>query len=607
MRASLKTEFTLAASLLVLAIAAVLSALWARNLTQTLVRQTHERAQLVAQQVFDQARLALHSSPERPRSTEPEEMRRYLRAVFENDAGMQAALTSSVDYWKALDEIAICDSAGVVLASNLPEKVGRVEPRRTEFRDIAEAGWLTQARAIYQRGTFFQVTYPLTLNRQPFGEIRVGLSGTFLNSQLIPQLQTTLGWALVAVLAATLVSSVGSRLALAPLARISQQLDGMSRGEFQTLRLDRTDELGQVSSQIDRLGQELSTYRTGYRSLKDNVDQIMTGLQEGLMLFSRDGHAIMVSPSVEKFLGVKPEALLRRSIQEIFPQGSSVARALGLPQPDLSPVENLEVELEGNPPHRAALSVQIIAERGEKLGALVTLRDLESIERLGSQFEITERLAAISRVTAGVAHEVKNPLNAMSLHLGQLRRKLPPDGNTAQHLQVLENEISRLNRAVDTFRNFTRPVELHLVDTDLHGLVMEVFALARPQAEAGRISIAVEQPQSLPLVRVDRDLLKQALLNLVLNGCQAMPGGGTLTISLRRDDHHVEILVKDTGAGIPPEDRKKIFQLFFSTKPGGSGIGLANTFRVVQLHNGSIDFNSEVGRGTTFRLRLPPR
>ncbi len=607
MRASLKTEFTLAASLLALAIAVILSALWARNLTQTLVRQTYERAQLVAQQVFDQARLSLLSSPERPRSNDPEEMRRHLRAVFKNDERMGAVLTSSVDYWKALDEIAICDSAGVVLASNLPEKVGRVEPRRTELGRIAEAGWLTQARAIYQRGTFFQVTYPLTLNRQPFGEIRVGLSGTFLNSQLIPQLRTMLAWALVAVLAATLVSSVGTRLALAPLARISQQLDQMSRGEFQTLRLGRTDELGQVSSQIDRLGQELSTYRTGYRSLKDNVDQIMTGLQEGLMLFSRDGHAIMVSPSVEKFLGFKPEALLRKSIQEIFPQGSSVARALGVPQAELSPVENLEVELGGNPPHRAALSVQIIAERGEKLGALVTLRDIESIEQLGSQFEISERLAAISRVTAGVAHEVKNPLNAMSLHLGQLRSKLPSDGNISQHLQVLENEISRLNRAVDTFRNFTRPMELRLVDTDLHGLIMEVFALARPEAEAGRISIAVEQPHSLPLVRVDRDLMKQALHNLVLNGCHAMPDGGTLTIILRRDDHHVEILVKDTGVGIPPEDHKKIFQLFFSTKPGGSGIGLANTFRIVQLHNGSIDFDSEVGRGTTFRLRLPQR
>jgi PAS domain S-box-containing protein len=428
-----------------------------------------------------------------------------------------------------------------------------------------------------------------------------------LNSQLIPQLRTTLGWALVAVLAATLVSSVGTRLALAPLGRISQQLDRLSRGEFQSLGLDRSDELGQVSSQIDRLGQELSTYRTGYRSLKDNVDQIMTGLQEGLMLFSREGRAIMVSPSVEKFLGVKSEAFLGRPIQEIFLPGSAVARALGLAHADLSPVENLEIELEGDSPRRAALSVQIIAERGEKLGALVTLRDIESIERLGSQFEISERLAAISRVTAGVAHEVKNPLNAMSLHLGQLRSKLPADGSITQHLQVLENEISRLNRAVDTFRNFTRPVDLRLADTDLHALVMEVFALARPQAEASHVAIVVEQPQALPLVRVDRDLIKQALLNLVLNGCQAMPGGGTLTIRLCRDDHHVEIWVRDTGTGIAPENRKKIFQLFFSTKPGGSGVGLANTFRIVQLHNGSIDFESEVGRGTTFRMRLPPR
>jgi len=220
---------------------------------------------------------------------------------------------------------------------------------------------------------------------------------------------------------------------------------------------------------------------------------------------------------------------------------------------------------------------------------------------------VSERLAALGRITAGVAHEVKNPLNSMRLWLENLKESVPmePDSNGAQAVQVLDKEIDRLDAVVKRFLDFTRPMEIRLEATHLPDLLKEVLEIAQPQFQKANVQVAQLLPIDVPEVYVDRALLQQAVLNLVLNAVDAMPEGGQLRVVLSRRGDMAEITVGDTGKGISPENRQKIFQLFFTTRPGGSGIGLASTFRIVQLHNGSIDFTSEVGRGTTFRIELP--
>lgn len=148
-------------------------------------------------------------------------------------------------------------------------------------------------------------------------------------------------------------------------------------------------------------------------------------------------------------------------------------------------------------------------------------------------------------------------------------------------------------------------MELLLEPTRLDDLLRSTLELVRPQIENAGVELVTELEEALPPVRVDRELLKQAVLNLLLNACEAMATGGQLRVVLRRTANAAEILISDTGRGIPPEHRERIFQLFFTTKPGGNGVGLATTYRIVMLHNGSIDFTSEVGRGTTFRIELP--
>jgi len=228
------------------------------------------------------------------------------------------------------------------------------------------------------------------------------------------------------------------------------------------------------------------------------------------------------------------------------------------------------------------------------------------LERMASQLDVATRLAAISRLTGGVAHEIKNPLNAIGLRLELLRARLgEPDHELSGEIDILSKEVLRLDRVVKTFLDFSRPLDVHLQDIDLAVLSREVTEFVTPQARRAKIEVVFSAPSEPTLIRGDSDLLKQAVLNLVTNAIDAMPQGGKLQVKVYSSGDKLTLEVCDTGSGIPPELREKVFQLYFTTKTGGSGIGLAMTYRAVQLHNGTISFKSEAGSGTMFRLEFP--
>jgi signal transduction histidine kinase len=235
------------------------------------------------------------------------------------------------------------------------------------------------------------------------------------------------------------------------------------------------------------------------------------------------------------------------------------------------------------------------------MGTLVKLRDVDSRRQLERQLDISSRLAAISRLTGGVAHEIKNPLNAMALHLEVLRSRLDTE---QPEVDVIAREIKRLDTVVKTFLTFNRPIELQARPLDLDQVMQQVLALVSVDAEAKNIRVETVLTSKLWL-NGDPDLLKQAILNVVNNAMEAMAEGGKLVIRTEWNADECQLRVTDDGPGIPAEIQDRIFNLYFTTKQQGSGIGLATTFRVVQLHSGTIDFVSEPGRGTTFRLRFP--
>jgi len=230
------------------------------------------------------------------------------------------------------------------------------------------------------------------------------------------------------------------------------------------------------------------------------------------------------------------------------------------------------------------------------------------LRRMASQLDVATRLANISRLTSGVAHEIKNPLNAILLRLDLLRARLgAPEEEIVKEIDILSREVLRLDRVVKTFLDFSRPLEVHFEEVNLAALAGEVAELITPQARLAKISVEFSGPPPTvdTQMRGDADLLKQAVLNLATNALEAMANGGLLRVTVARLDDKLTLEVADNGPGIPLENMQKVFQLHFTTKKAGSGIGLAMTYRAVQLHNGTISFTSEAGAGSTFRLEFP--
>jgi signal transduction histidine kinase len=620
----LRTKFTLTTALLVLAVAVAISTAYVAQVARRAISTTEAEAGVAARQVLSQAQYAVNQAAAAglaPASSSPEDIRDYLQRALDESQGLSSEMDAVLGNYPAVYEVSIADGNGNALVTSDPSRINRPLPLRAPFSELTQSNTFTQLRVIFGPTQLYVVRQPFSIRQGdrpvPYGEVRVTLESALLRAQVTPGLRSAAFLALAAVLLSTLLASIVSRFMLSPIEAINQQLDRYSAGQFDVASAeaaDSGDELGQVSTKITRLGEQLRGVREIFSNLRENLNQMMGGLDDGLILFTQDARAVLISPAVEKFLGAPADQFLGRPATEIFPPGHPLRRALRFSGERLQPVENADLELVESVapggPHRIGVTVQAVPEAGatspDDWGALVTLRDLESRDRIGSELELSERLSSLARITAGVAHEVKNPLNSMRLWLENLKESLPADSEVSfQAVRVLDNEIDRLDRVVKRFLDFTRPVEMHMEDISLADVLSSVIELARPQVERANVKVKMQLAGDLPVTRGDQELLRQAVLNLVLNAVEAMKDGGVLSITLERRGENAAILVKDTGKGIPPEQRIRVFQLFFTTRKGGSGLGLATAFRIVQLHNGSIDFVTEVGRGTEFRIELP--
>jgi signal transduction histidine kinase len=398
-----------------------------------------------------------------------------------------------------------------------------------------------------------------------------------------------------------------ANLALRPMEELNMQLDYWTPvAEEHPIEEQETDTVARVSNKIERIGQRMRNVEEVFSALKENLDQVLGNLQDGILLFTGDGRAVLISSSVNRFLHVDRNVLLGQHARDIFDRSTVLGKTVrDAWDAGLTLVQEEIVTESGN---RIEVSLDFIHDdrSREGLGALLTLHDQESVEVIENELELSRRMAAIGRLTSGVGHEVKNPINAIVVHLELLKTKLGNTGASALgHLEVIDSEIHRLDRVVQTLVDFSRPVEVKLVEYDLRHVVVDVVTLAAAEMSMRQINLTSLLPDYPLVAKVDVDLLKQAVLNVVQNGAQAMPEGGMLEVLLVDEGKSALIEVRDEGSGISEELRDRIFDLYFTTKKGGSGIGLAMTYRILQLHHGSIDVQSEVGRGSVFNLRIP--
>src|SRR5271155_298248 len=607
----LKTKLVLAITGLVFLVVFTLSWIFLGQLLRQRMSQAYSANDMVAHQIALATQRSVAPSLSLYAS-DPKALRAAVAKALRSDPAVTELLSSAIRYAPTVFDVTIADSEGRGLLSTDPTNLDHLVPKRPEYAELESGGLLQLLKVVFGPPRVYNLTLPLERNFEPFATVRVGVRTTFLRFVVEPWLLAALAYTGVAILCSLIFAAFLANLALKPIEQIGARLDALALAEAEVAgeaNARSGDAVVLVSHKIERIGRRMRNVEEVFSALKENLDQIMTNLQDGILLYTHDARAVLVSDSVERFLGISRAEILGSKLHEVFSRNTRLGRLvresfdarMALVQEEITTETGRHVEISLDFIHDdRAVYPQ------ETLGALLTLHDVESVREIESDLELSRRLAAIGRLTAGVGHEVKNPINAIVVHLELMRTKLgDADHRAMRHLEVIESEIQRLDRVVQTLVDFSRPVELQLKEQDLRRIVSGVLMLASAELETRDIEVQSDLPDRPVLAKVDSDLLKQALLNVVLNGAQAMSEGGKLRVSLAEDGRMALLSIHDQGAGIPADVRDKIFDLYFTTKKDGSGIGLAMTYRIVELHNGSIEVESDATHGTTFILRFP--
>jgi signal transduction histidine kinase len=526
--------------------------------------------------------------------------------IVRTDPLISAMLQRSRANADMVANVAIAGQDGRILAASDPSTIGLPTPTPGDAGDLDASHTLRGLLELFTTNRNYVVTLPLGVqgDPKPVFTISVVIDSIFLRHALRPAFYN-LGLAfLIALLVSMLLGFALPNLALRPLERVSRRIDEIRSGHFAPTPPPsggEAREFADVQSKLTLLGQQVHGARQDALNLRGNLDRMLERLQETVLLFDSAGRLTVAGHLAETLFARPRSELLGRSVEELFPPQTTLGAAIAHVRASGGTIENRVFSPAGLHPMRLLVNAELLGEPGAPSGLLIRLSDAESRTQLERHLDLASRLAAIGRLTGGVAHEIKNPLNAITLHLEVLKTKLDDGG---PEIGVILNEVRRLDRVVKTFLDFSRPVELQVRELDLASLARQTAAFLEPQAAAKSASIDVDLPLPLP-VRGDAELLRQALINVIVNALDAIPSGGRVRISSAHDSGQCALTISDNGPGVPPEIRSKIFHLYFSTKTGGSGIGLAMTFRLIQLHGGTIELSDEPGPGATFRIRLP--
>jgi len=490
---------------------------------------------------------------------------------------------------------------------------------------------------------------------EEFGSIRIGVSTLLMRRELDELFWGALFTVTAALGIAVFVAGVFAQLLLRPIHVLRSGLTRLGKGEF-GVRLDLPpgDEFGELGDFFNTVSEQLSADRSLLAGQKANLQTAVEHLEDAVALFNPSGELLFSNPAMQPTL---PGDAIGRALHGLLPNGHpyrtlveetlATRRSRGPVQSQRHPTEPVVVASSGSGVHVAAdvktaadeeliMTHAIVGTSGDLVGVLLVSRNLAHLSRMQSTLAYSRKLVALGRLTAGIAHEVKNPLNAMMIHLELLRTKIratqvaaqpepvaaaggmlgfgpgraaalpAPVQGALEHVSIIESEIRRLDEVVQGFLKFTRPEDLRLQPVKVHGLMDEILPIIETEASKHNVKVTVDVPPSVPAVNGDSAMLRQAFLNLAINACQAMPNGGSLRLKAGPSSRaRVEVLVQDSGVGIAPEHLSKIFNLYFTTKEKGTGIGLSMVYRIIQMHDGEVEVQSTPGRGTTFRVLLP--
>ena len=655
MRLSIRIKQIVGVTAIVGLAVVALSALYTNRLANVVLRESLSRGKMLANTILHRAGGIVTGD------VDP-----YL--ALREDQGLRSILESSI-YGDNISFAAIVDTSGTVIVHNNRAQVGRTLAERADLEAVIDDTPLNKLRVIFAGdGQTLEVRETLKRGSEDFGSIRIGVSTLLMRSQLRDLLNDALFTGAAALAVAVFVAGIFAQLLLRPIHVLRSGLTRLGKGEFGvTLDLPAGDEFGELGDFFNTVSQQLSADRTLLAGQKANLQSAVEHLEDAVALFNPSGELLFSNPAMQHTL---PADAIGRVLEGLLPNGHpyrtlveetlATRKSRGPIQIQGHPTEQVQAPTKSDtgPILRASsgtgpivtkqepkpgddelvVTHAIAGTRGELVGVLLVSRNLAHLSRMQSTLAYSRKLVALGRLTAGIAHEVKNPLNAMMIHLELLRTKIrgtvaaalqqpepvaaaggtlglgparatalpPPVQGALEHVEIIESEIRRLDEVVQGFLKFTRPEDLRLQPVRVMGLFEEILPIIETEATKNGVKVTIDVGVSTPNVNGDSAMLRQAFLNLAINACQAMPQGGSLRlVAGPASRQRVEIRIEDTGVGIKPEHLSRIFDLYFTTKERGTGIGLSMVYRIIQMHDGEVEVQSTPGRGTTFRVLLP--
>jgi PAS domain S-box-containing protein len=363
-------------------------------------------------------------------------------------------------------------------------------------------------------------------------------------------------------------------------------------------RLDTLDSVN-LANLVQRLARERGLF-----------EEIFNTLQEGVLVIGNDGLVEYCNAAAQRLIGLGEDDLAGQTLWRLVP---GLRPTLDENSKTAQPVVAHEFEL--TYPEPRTVRLYMVPFRGEGRGApqrsVVILTDITREKRTTEQRIEDERTSSVLLLAAGVAHELGNPLNSLTIHLQLIERKLKKlkaskeAESLADSIRVCRDEVGRLDGIISNFLEAIRPQPPDLAETNLPDVLAEVLSFQQREFGARGITVEAETPATLPDVMADRNQLKQVFFNLTKNALEAMQPGGKLKIKSRADDDSVFLLFGDSGSGIKQEDIVRLFQPYHTTKPGGHGLGLMIVQRIMREHGGQVGLESKEGVGTVVTLQFP--
>jgi signal transduction histidine kinase len=472
------------------------------------------------------------------------------------------------------------------------------------FLQRQAASWWPSApiAAVWGKRTY-EMSRVVSLANTPLAVIRIGLSTALIDTEARHSVNYTIAVGVAGVLLALAAAMLVSRLLREPIAALISSAEEIApAGEKLNLASADGDELDSVVEKFNQLAIRIKTSRAQWEAERGQFFNIFRSINDVVILLDAGGAVLFANAEAQERLGLPAGGLAEGKPLKLLLGGEHpLIRAIETATATGIELRDAALELGSDKvPDRLLVSLFALGHGPEPPGMLVVARDLKLMRELENVVEHSDRLVRLGSVISGVAHQLRNPLNAMSLQLELLSHDVERTGNAARRVRALRDEIERLDRAIDALLRFMRPEQLKPASVPLNALLTEVASAVRKP----EIQVECDLDSSVLAITADRALLAEALRNIVANAVEAMPHGGRLAIgSQRLPDGLVEITIGDQGAGI--EDTSRIFNLYYTTKKGGSGLGLPLALRAIDLHHGTIQVESQPGAGTTIKIRLP--